>query len=335
MITQTTAQFQKEVLKNMTFIPHPEANYILYKNDARPELGYFIQYIREGYYEFGIGDYTIPHDFALCFNHTEELMRFGTVYMGETEFFIENSTVSSFTPSSFFVVERGLKGRQVWKKGQHYHGAEITIHKKYFDEVIAPLFPQTIDFDSFISNQTYRYLPLDILSIVQTLLSKAESHTLNPLYLESKILESVALLYEEMNASSNNAFSTQLNQGQIKIGKDRYLNLTLSDVRAIKKAYDILTSDPCHPPTIKTLSQMVFLNEQKLKAGFSAKYHMSISAYTQSLRMTMAENLLSTTELSIDEISKKVGYHHSGSFVKMFKQYHGKTPLVFRKLGKL
>ena len=74
------------------------------------------------------------------------------------------------------------------------------------------------------------------------------------------------------------------------------------------------------------------INEQKLKAGFSAKYHMSISEYTNSIRMTIAENLLSTTQLSIDEISKKLGYNYSSNFVKMFKKTHGKTPLAFRKL---
>ena len=76
---------------------------------------------------------------------------------------------------------------------------------------------------------------------------------------------------------------------------------------------------------------MVFLNEQKLKAGFSAKYHMSIRQYTTSVRMTVAENLLSTTDLSIDEIAQKVGYNHSANFIKMFKKVHGKTPLAFRK----
>lgn len=53
---------------------------------------------------------------------------------------------------------------------------------------------------------------------------------------------------------------------------------------------------------------MVFLNEQKLKAGFLAKYHMCI-----------------------DEISKIIGYNYSGNFIKMFKKIHGKTPLAFRK----
>ena len=332
MISKTTKDFQATVLNKMTFKPYETKNYTIYKNENNPELGHFIKYSREEYYDFGIGDYTIPADFSISFDHNEEIMRFGTVYTGETSFEIGDNPVSSFTPSSFFVVEKTIQGKQFWKKGQHFHGAEITIYKKYFDEVIRPNFPNTLDFDNFISNYTYRYLPLEISTIIQRLRSMSEVNELTPIYLESKILESIALLSKELNSSPENVFTNQLNYGKIKIGKDRYITLTASDAHAIQKAHDILTEEACNPPTIKALSKMVFLNEQKLKAGFSAKYHMSISEYTNSIRMTMAENLLSTTELSIDEISKQLGYNYSGNFVKMFKKTHGKTPLAFRKL---
>ena len=332
MISKTTKDFQATVLNKMTFKPYETKNYTIYKNENNPELGHFIKYSREEYYDFGIGDYTIPADFSISFDHNEEIMRFGTVYTGETSFEIEDNPVSSFTPSSFFVVEKTIQGKQFWKKGQHFHGAEITIYKKYFDEVIRPNFPNTLDFDNFISNYTYRYLPLEISTIIQRLRSMSEVNELTPIYLESKILESIALLSKELNSSPENVFTNQLNYGKIKIGKDRYITLTASDAHAIQKAHDILTEEACNPPTIKALSKIVFLNEQKLKAGFSAKYHMSISEYTNSIRMTIAENLLSTTELSIDEISKQLGYNYSGNFVKMFKKTHGKTPLAFRKL---
>ena len=332
MISKTTKDFQATVPNKMTFKPYETKNYTIYKNENNPELGHFIKYSREEYYDFGIGDYTIPADFSISFDHNEEIMRFGTVYTGETSFEIEDNPVSSFTPSSFFVVEKTIQGKQFWKKGQHFHGAEITIYKKYFDEVIRPNFPNTLDFDNFISNYTYRYLPLEISTIIQRLRSMSEVNELTPIYLESKILESIALLSKELNSSPENVFTNQLNYGKIKIGKDRYITLTASDAHAIQKAHDILTEEACNPPTIKALSKIVFLNEQKLKAGFSAKYHMSISEYTNSIRMTMAENLLSTTELSIDEISKQLGYNYSGNFVKMFKKTHGKTPLAFRKL---
>ena len=332
MIYKTTKEFQKMVLKKMTFNSFPMENYTLYKNADKPELGYFIKYSRDGYYDFGIGDYTIAKNFSLSFDHSEEFIRFGTVYTGETKFKIENNPVSSFTPSSFFIVEKGLKGSQTWKKGQHFHGAEITIYKKYFDEIINPNFKDTVDFNNFIENYTYRYLPLEIASIIQNLRSLAQVNELTPLYLESKILESIHLISKEIYSSPENAFTNQLNYGDIRIGKDRYVKLTASDANAIQKAYEILTKEACNPPTISNLSKMIFLNEQKLKAGFSAKYHMSISEYTNSIRMTMAENLLSTTELSIDEISKMVGYNYCGNFVKMFKKVHGKTPLAFRKM---
>lgn len=332
MVCKTTKEFQNMVLEKITFSEYPMENCTIYKNEDKPELGYFIKYSREGYYDFGIGDYTIPLNFSLAFDHKEELMRFGTVYTGETKFKIENNPVSSFSPSSFFVVEKGLRGKQSWTEGQHFHGAEITIYKKYFDEVIKPSFPKTIGFDNFIVNYTYRYLPLEIASIIQNLRSLSQVDSLTPLYLESKILECIALISNEVHSSPENAFTNQLNYGNIKIGKDRRVTLTASDANAIQKAYDILTKEACNPPTIKSLSKMVFLNEQKLKAGFSAKYHMSINQYTTSIRITMAENLLSTTDLSIDEISKIVGYNYSGNFIKMFKKVHGKTPLSFRKM---
>lgn len=331
MITKTPDEFQRRILNKMTFSPHILENHTIYKNESRQDLGYFIKYSRNGYYDFGVGDYTIPSNFSISFNHSQELMRFGTVYSGETEFEIENNSVSSFTPSSFFVVEKEIQGRQFWKKGQHFHGAEITIYKKYFEEIVKPILPDIIDFDSFIANYTYNYLPLEVSSIIQHLRSMAEAQTLTPLYLESKILESISLLYNEISTSPQNAFTNQINYGEIKIGKNRNITLTYSDVSAIQEAHKILTKEACSPPTIKSLSKMVFLNEQKLKAGFKAKYHMSISQYTTSIRMAMAENLLSTTEHSIDEISKIIGYNYSGNFVKMFKKAHGKTPLAFRK----
>lgn len=331
MITRTTQAFQDNVLKHLSFTPYSMGHYTLYKNTNHAHLGYFMKYTREGYYDFEMGDYTVGSDFSICFQHEEELLRFGTVYRGETSFEIEDLPISSFTPSSFFVIEKGRRGRQEWKKGTHLHGAEITIRKKYLDEIVNRYFPNAFHLDGFIPNHTYHYLPLEIASIIQNLRSLAETGRLTPLYLESKILEALALLNNEMCSSAENTFTNQFHYAPIKIGENRYITLTTSDIHALQKAYDILTKEACNPPTIKSLSKRVFLNEQKLKAGFSAQYHMSISEYTHSIRMTMAENLLATTELSIQEIAKKMGYHHSSNFVKAFKKSHGKTPLAFRK----
>ena len=330
MNVKVNDEFFKSILSNLSFTPFEKDNYIVYKNQYKPELGYILEYSYKGYYSFGIGDYTIPKDFSLSFNNTNEIMKFGTLYTGKTNVKLENNNISSFTPSSFFVIEKDIKGCQTWKKGQHYHGAEITIYKKYFEEVLYNKFPSCIKFDDFLSNYTYKYLPLEIVSIIQQLTSLSGKNLLNSIYLESKILECIAILTNEVLSSPNNAFTNQLDYGEINIGKNRKIKLKASDINAIQKAHDILTKDSSNPPTISNLSKQVFLNEQKLKAGFTYYYHMSIGEYTTSLRMTKAANLLSTTDLSIEEISNIVGYNYSGNFSKMFKKTYNKTPFEFR-----
>lgn len=276
MIVKSIEEFKSAIIKKLSFSKYENENYDLHTNKSKPELGYLISYSRYGYYNLDIADYTIPKDFSLSFDNPEHLMRFGLVYKGITEFQLEDSPVSSFTPSSFFVVEGNLKGNQKWKKGQHYHGTEITIYERYFTEVIMPNFPNIMDFDSFIKNYTYIYLPLEIAEIIQKLQSLANKNLLNNLYLESKILECIAILLNEVTKSPENAFTNQINYGNINIGNSRIMKLTSSDIVAIQKAHDILSKNYCDTPNISVLSKMVFLNEQKLKAGFSKYYHMSI-----------------------------------------------------------
>lgn len=331
MIVKSTEEFKNVVLEILSFSKIEGDHYTLFTNKKRPELGYLISYSRDGYYDLGIADYTIPKDFSISFDNPELLMRFGIVYKGITEFKIDRNPVSSFTPSSFFVIEKDIKGQQHWKKGQHFHGTEITIHEKYFNEIIKPNFSNIPDFDAFIKNYTYIYLPLEIVDIIYQLQTLSNKNTLTSIYLESKILECIAILINEITKSPENAFTNQINYGNITIGSDRIIKLTSSDIRAIQKAHDILEKNFNNPPSIKTLSKMVFLNEQKLKAGFSKHYHMSIGEYINHIKMTVAANLLSTTDLSVEEIAHKVGYNYSANFSKMFKKTFGKTPLKFRK----
>jgi AraC-like DNA-binding protein len=331
MIVHSSEEFKAIVLDKLSFSKIQSDYYTLYTNKDRPELGYLISYCRVGYYNLGIADYTIPQDFSVAFDNPELLMRFGIVYEGITEFKIHNNPVSSFTPSSFFVIEKDIKGQQNWKKGQHFHGTEITIYESYFNEIIKPNFPNMPAFDSFIKNHTYIYLPLEIVEIIRQLQSLAYDNALNSLYLEGKILECLAILINEVSRSQENAFTNQINYGNIKIGTNRVMKLTSSDINAIQKAHNIIEKNYSNPPGIKALSKMVFLNEQKLKAGFSKHYHMSIGEYTNHVRMTAAANLLSTTDLSIEDIASMVGYNYSANFSKMFKKIYGKTPLKFRK----
>ena len=329
-IVHSSEEFREAVLYELNFKAFQEKYCKIFKDIEHPENGYFLLYERPGYYEFGIADYTIPHHFTLNFDNPQRLVRFGTVHKGTTEFQIDNQPISSFKPSSFFVVEKDLKGKQNWTKGQHFHGAEITIYENYFNDVIRPLLKNDFDFERFATNYTYNYLPLEVMSILQTMQTLSNKNILDSLMLESCILQCISLIIQTVEESDDNTFTKQLHHGKVQIGKDRYLNLSARDIKSIQKAHDILTQNISNPPTIETLSEIVLLNPQKLKAGFSHQYHMSIGEFTTSLRMTLAANLLCTTDKSIADIATETGYLYSSNFIKMFKQTYECTPLQYR-----
>ena len=233
-----------------------------------------------------------------------------------------------------FVVEQGLKGKQIWSTGQHFHGAEITIYEDYFTDMIQPVPKTELDFDLFVKNYTYHYLPLEVISIIQTMQTLSNKNTLDPLQLESYILQCISIIIQTIEESPNNTFTNQLDYGKVQIGTDRYLHLNAQDIQSIQKAHDILSRQIEHPPTIETLSEMVLLHPQKLKAGFSHYYHMSIGEFITSLRMSVAANLLCTTDLRISDIAQKVGYLYPSNFIKMFRQTFECTPLQYRNNSK-
>ncbi len=331
MKNDDTRSFRERIREKLTFSPEPHEHFTLHRNKSRPELGHSLQYERPGYYLLGIADYTIPEDFTLPFSHSLTLMRFGMFYAGQTEYQMTGQPASFSTPSSFFVVEDSVSGEQRWKKGQHFHGVEFTIYEPYFTDVVLPLCPEAALFEKFERNKTFHYLPEEVVRIIEQLSALAKKNLLTGLYLESKVLECIAVISNTLRSSPDNAFAFQIDYGSVKIGENRQLHLTPSDIRAIQEAHDILSRESENPPSIPQLSRRVYLGEQKLKAGFFHHYHMSVGGFIHSLRMTRAANLLSTTDLSVRDIAAQVGYQHSGNFSRMFRKVYGKTPHDFRR----
>lgn len=329
-IVQSSKVFRETILQELSFLPHKHHYCTLYKDPKHPENGHFLFYERPGYYSFGIADYTVPHSFKLAFNNPEHLIRFGSVYQGATNFKLENQPVSSFTPSSFFVIEKGIKGQQSWTKGQHFHGAEFTIHDTYFTEILTHQLNTNFNFKKFTPNFTYRYLPLDVMTLLKKMHALANENKLSLILLESYLLQCIAALMQTVEDSPDNAFTKQLHYGRVKIGTNKYLHLSSEDIHAIQKAHTILTENIQSPPTIEHLSELVLLNTQKLKAGFTHCYHLPIGQFITSTRMSLAANLLCTTDKSIAEIAKEVGYPYTSNFIKMFKQTYHCTPLEYR-----
>ncbi|MDZ8225077.1 DNA-binding response regulator [Nostoc sp. ChiVER01] len=86
--------------------------------------------------------------------------------------------------------------------------------------------------------------------------------------------------------------------------------------------------------------QQITLNDIALAVGYSPSYlsklvrhktGQTIQSWIIQRRMAAARSLLVETSERVEQIATLVGYQHPVHFFRQFRQYHGATPLVWRK----
>lgn len=83
--------------------------------------------------------------------------------------------------------------------------------------------------------------------------------------------------------------------------------------------------------TIQELMEHFHFQEDYFNRLIKKKTGMTYSNYVQQIRLEKAEQLLTTSSKTIDEIAEAVGYHNKGYFYKIFQEKYGMTPANFRK----
>ena len=138
---------------------------------------------------------------------------------------------------------------------------------------------------------------------------------LKQLYMEAKLTELALLrLYEELSPQHCQAPAV------LKV------KITRQDRCKLEEAAEILCSRIQHPPSLHELSVLVGLNVNKLKQGFHWLYGTTVFCFLHSLRMRQAYQLLQETELSINEISDRIGFSRQSAFSAAFKREFGFSP---------
>ena len=83
--------------------------------------------------------------------------------------------------------------------------------------------------------------------------------------------------------------------------------------------------------TVNTLAERCFYNPSYFSRIFSETFGVSITEYIKKKRFEKACELLTSTELSVEEIAAKSGFRDSGAIFKYFKKKLGITPAEYRK----
>jgi AraC-like DNA-binding protein len=152
----------------------------------------------------------------------------------------------------------------------------------------------------------------EINTAVQQLVQTPYQGVMQRLYLESKVLELLALQLTQIQAA-NTLYSSSV-------------SIKPTEIERVYHAKEILLSNLLHPPTVLDLAQQVGLHHMKLKKGFRQVFGTTPFGYLREHRLEQAWELLQDENLSVETAAHRVGYSHLGHFSNAFKRKFGITP---------
>lgn len=104
--------------------------------------------------------------------------------------------------------------------------------------------------------------------------------------------------------------------------------------RIVFEAAGIIDGNFSSSFTIEELAEKVGSTASSLKKYFRSIYGIPIHRYIRSKRIEKAKQLLSSTDMSIAQITEAVGYESHSKFSVLFREITGETPSEYRRLNK-
>ena len=107
--------------------------------------------------------------------------------------------------------------------------------------------------------------------------------------------------------------------------------LSQSDRHNLERVRQHIENNPAGDLSVQMLSNIAGCSANRTTTLFKAQYKMTLHQYVVQTRMQRAEKLLSTTDLSINDICRAVGYSDLSGFDRAFKKTFGVQPTAIRR----
>lgn len=215
----------------------------------------------------------------------------------------------------------GVEETELWTAGEPFLRVyiELADPRQWLQDFAPPQMGQIpVELQHTLDSQTQPYycttaMTAEMYRVLRQILHCPYVGELKKLYLHGKALELMALQFSQ--------FQTQ------QQSRDQ---LQRTEVERIHYAREILTRQLDDPPSLLELARMAGLNDFALKQGFHQVFGTTVFGYLREYRLTEARQLLSTSELKIQEIAELVGFKNRGYFAAAFREKFGLSPSQYR-----
>ncbi len=160
----------------------------------------------------------------------------------------------------------------------------------------------------------YQWHPA-IKSVLAQIYREQFSASTSRIFLESKMLELIALILEMQQLGDREQFS-----------------INKRDIEKIHHAKDLIMANLADPPSLSKLARMAGTNEFTLKKGFREVFGVPVFRYLQEMRLSRAYSLFQGTDKLVSDVSLEVGYENTSSFVRAFRARYGMAPSEVRRI---
>ncbi len=99
----------------------------------------------------------------------------------------------------------------------------------------------------------------------------------------------------------------------------------------IEKAIEYIDENFDKDLTVKNISKSINISKSVIYKNFHANFNCTVNQYINHVRVDKSVKLLMNSDLSMEEISRKVGFSSGAYYSKIFKKIKGISPLKFRK----
>lgn len=99
----------------------------------------------------------------------------------------------------------------------------------------------------------------------------------------------------------------------------------------VGRTLNYIESNLDRPFTINDLSDSLFVNRSHLSRTFKKEKNISLKDFINNFRVTRAREMLSMTNVGLNEIAKQTGFTSYNSFYKTFKNIIRQTPSQYRE----